>query len=111
VFDIIRDNSPGNVPDIQALRVPVKRNLPTPLCFCFNSELDLIAKYALPEKIDILGVCPQVRVTEQLGEDSAWMMQVHLTVGKIIEEEHCKKKCRNNIQINVKSIETEVTLN
>ena len=87
MFDIIRDNSPGNVPDIQALRVPVKRNLPTPLCFCFNSELDLIAKYALPEKIDILGACPQVRVTERLGEDSAWMLQVYLTVGKIIEEE------------------------
>jgi len=77
VFDIIRDNSPGNVPDIQALRVPVKRNLPTPLCFFFNSELDLMAKYALPEKIDILGACPQVRVTERLGEDSAWMLQVY----------------------------------
>ena len=75
------------MPDIQALSAPVRQNLPTPLCFCFNSELDLIAKHALPEKIDVLGACPQVRVTERLGEDSAWMLQVYCTVGKIIEEE------------------------
>ncbi len=87
IFDIARDNSPGNLPNVQTMPISAKRQLPTPLWFLFSSELDEIAQHALPKSADVLSTGPHVRVQERLGEDSAWMLQTYLTIGKIIQEE------------------------
>ncbi len=55
--------------------------------FLFSSELDEIAQHASPKRADVLSTGPHVRVQERLGEDSAWMLQTYLTVGKFIQEE------------------------
>ncbi len=76
VYDILRYNSPSNLPDIQSVPTSAKRQLPTPLWFCFSSELNEIAKHSLPDKVaDLLTTVPHVRVLESLGDDSTWMLQ------------------------------------
>jgi len=82
VFDIIRDNSPGNVPDIQALRVPVKRNLPTPLCFCFNSELDLIAML-YPRRLISLVLVHKFESQNDLGKTQHGCCKYILQLGRL----------------------------
>ncbi len=49
--------------------------------------MEEIAKHALPDRTDLLNAAPHVRVLDRLGDDSAWMLQTYLSVGKIIEEE------------------------
>ncbi len=71
IFDIARENSPGNLPNVQTMPISAKRQLPTPLWFLFSSELDEIAQHALPKRADVLSTGPHVRVQERLGEDSA----------------------------------------
>lgn len=87
IYDILRENAPNNLPDIQSIPISAKRQLPSPLWYCFSSELNEIADHALPGKTDILSSGPHVRVLERLGDDSAWMLQTYLTVGKMIQEE------------------------
>ena len=47
----------------------------------------MIKESALPSRSNIMGQNPHVRIVENMGDDSFWMLQVYLTVQKVVHDE------------------------
>lgn len=77
----------SQVPDTESIKTPYKRTLPTPLWYLWDSELEVIEESALPTCSMIMAHIPHARIVANLGEDSSWMLQVYLTVQKVVHNE------------------------
>ena len=77
----------SEVPDIESIKTPYKRTLPTPLWYLWDSELEVIEEGALPSRSMIMAHNPHARIVANLGEDSSWMLRVYLAVRKIVHNE------------------------
>ena len=75
------------MPDIESIKTPYKRALPTPLWYLWESELEVIEESALPSRSMIMGQNPHVRIVDNLGDDSYWMLQIYLMVQKVVHDE------------------------
>ena len=64
-----------------------KRTLPMPLCYLWDSELEVIEEGALPSRSMIMAHNPHARIVANLGEDYSWMLQVYLAIQKIVHNE------------------------
>ena len=60
----------SQVPDIEYIKTPYKRTLPTPPWSLWDSELEVIEASALPSRSMIIVHNPHARIVADLGEDS-----------------------------------------
>ena len=84
---VLKTGCGKKMPDIESIKTPYKRVLPTPLWYLWESELEVIEESALPSRSMIMGQNPHVRIVEKLGDDSFWMLQVYLTVQRVVHDE------------------------
>ena len=77
----------SQIPDIESIKTPYKRTLPTPLWYLRDSELEVIGASALPSRSMIMAHNPHACIVADLGEDSSWMLQVYLEVQKVVHNE------------------------
>ena len=75
------------LPSIDAVDIPYRRSLPTPLWYLWDSELDIIGKSALPSQVDLMAQSPHFRVLQHLGTDAGWMLQTLLDVQQVVHQE------------------------
>ena len=87
VVHISRVLKSGCGKDIESIKTPNKRALPTPLWYLWESELEVIEDCALPSRSMLMAQNPHVRIVENLGEDSCWLLQVYLMVQKVVHNE------------------------
>lgn len=85
---VLKTGCGKKMPDIESIETPYKRALPTPMWYLWDSELEVIEDCALPSRSMVMSQNPHVRIVENLGDDSCWMLQVYLMVvhGEIM---HC----------------------
>jgi hypothetical protein len=84
---VLKTGCGKKMPDIEAIKTPYKRALPTPLWYLWESELEVIEESALPSRSMIMGQNPHVRIVDNLGDDSYWMLQIYLMVQKVVHDE------------------------
>ena len=101
VYNVIHEGLEGNLPDVATIKAPSRVQPTTPLWFLFDSELDLIAKHALPSAADVLQHSPQNTVLEKLGDHAGYMLDVYLMVDDFLHEEimHSTANARPSSQL------------
>ena len=85
VFTVMKQCNPS-LPDVTKLDVTTVQNIPTPLWFLFDSELDIIARDSLPDSQPLLASSVQERVFDRLGERAVTMLTNFMDVNIITEE-------------------------
>ena len=74
----------GSLPDIETMETHALKSYPTPLWFLFNSELDIIAKDAIPDDSNISTGVPR-RISERLGERAVELLGAYMLVNTVVK--------------------------
>ena len=87
VYGVLHEGLEGDLPSVESIKAPTRIQVPTPLWFLFDSELDLVANHAFPSEASVLQQNPQNVIVEKLGEHAGFMLENYLVVADILHQE------------------------